>query len=135
MKNCDLFRTEKELQEKWGFFSAMEKKPSGITFTQWACFKDADLALQDKYMKPRLCKHSVGSGEEYVLVLGPRLDKWNNQSLVYLDYIDPRGVRNFGHVDTFRECDIPTEIIDIAKAMVVEEMKHKCPLMGGKENA
>lgn len=130
MKNCELFTTEKELQEKWGFFCALPKKPKGTTFTQWACFKDADLALQDKFMKPRLFKHKIGYGEEYALVLGPRLDMWSNQSLVYLDYINSSGVRSYGHVDTFEECDIPTEVIDIAKAMVVEEMKHKCPLMG-----
>lgn len=134
MKNCDIFKTEKELQEKWGFFCALPAKPDGITFTQWACFKDADLALQDKFMKPRLFKHKIGDGEEYALVLGPRLDMWNSQALVYLDYINSNGVRSYGHVDTFKECDIPTEVINIAKAMVIEEMKHKCPLMGGKEN-
>lgn len=135
MKNCELFTTEKELQEKWGFFSAMEKKPNGITFTQWACFKDADLALQDKFMKPRLFKHITSLRDEYAIVLGPRLDKWNNSSLVYVDYIDPFGCRSYDHVDNFKECDIPTEIINIAKSMVIEEMKSKCPLMGGKENA
>lgn len=135
MKNCDLFKTEKELQEKWGFFSALPKVPDGTTFAWWACYKDADLALQDKFMKPRLFKHKVDIGEEYALVLGPRLDMWNNQALVYLDYINSSGVRSYGHVDTFKECGIPTEIINIAKAMVVEEMKLMCPLMGGKENA
>lgn len=134
MKNCELFNTEKELQEKWGFFSAIEKKPGGITFTQWTCLKDADLALQDKFMKPKLFRHITNLRDEYAIVLGPRLDKWHNSSLVYVDYIDPFGCRGYDHVDNFKECDIPTEIIDIAKAMVIEEMKHKCPLMGGKEN-
>jgi hypothetical protein len=135
MKNCELFKTEKELQEKWGFFSALPEIPRGTTFTQWACFKDADLALQDKFMKPRLFRYVSSTRNEYALVLGPRLDKWNNCSLVYVDYISASGNRSFDHVDHFKECDIPTEIINIAKAMVVEEMKHKCPLMVGKENA
>ena len=56
-------------------------------------------------------------------------------SLVYVDYIDARGVRAFTHVSHFKECDIPTEIVNIAKAMVIEEMKSKCPLIAGKENA
>lgn len=135
MKNCDIFRTEEELQEKWRFFVALPEIPKGTTFTQWACFKDADLALQDRFMKPKLFKMVVGGCEEYALVLGPRLDKWQNGALVFVDYINSHGVRSFTHVDYFRDCDIPTEIINIAKAMVVEEMKHKCPLMGEKENA
>lgn len=135
MKNCDIFKTEKELQEKWGFFSALPDKPDGITFTQWACFKDADLALQDKFAKPRLFRLVVCGTMQYALALGPRLDKWQNGALVFVDYIDSKGVRAFTHVDYFKDCDIPHEIIDIAKAMVVEEMKSKCPLMGGKEDA
>ena len=135
MRNCDIFKTEKELQEKWRFFSALPEKPNGTTFTQWACYKDADLALQDKFTKPKLFKMDVCGCEEYALALGPRLDKWQNTALVYVDYINSRGVRSFAHADYFRECDIPTEIINIEKAMVVEEMKSKCPLMSGKENA
>lgn len=134
MKNCELFTTEKKLHEKWRLFCSAPHKGE-ITFTQWACFKDADLALQDKFMKPRLFKHVTSFHNDYALVLGPRLDKWHDKSLVYVDYIDANGSRSFDHVDNFKECDIPTEIINIAKTMVVEEMKCKCPLMGGKENA
>ena len=134
MRNCDIFKTEKELREKWDFFCALPARPDGITFTRWACFKGADLALQDKFMKPRLFRHKSSTRDKYALVLGPCLDKWNGDALVYVDYIDADGVHYFDHVDQFEECDIPYEIIDIAKAMVVEEMKHKCPLMGGNEN-
>lgn len=129
MRNCELFKTEKELQEKWGFFSALPNKPDGATFAWWACYKDADPALQDKFMKPRLFKHITSFRDEYVLVLGPNLDTWHRESLVYINYIDAHGVCNHDHVDNFKECDMPTEIIDIAKAMVIKEMKSKCPLM------
>lgn len=135
MKNCDIFKTEKELQEKWRFFSSLPEIPKGTTFTQWACYKDADLAIQDKFMKPRLFNHVTSFHNDYALVLGPRLDKWHNSSLVYVDYIDANGSRGFDHVNNFKECDIPTEIVNIAKAMVVEDMKRMCPLIGGKENA
>ena len=131
MKNCELFTTEKELKEKWDLRKKMAPNDTeGLTFTQWACFADADLALQDKYLKSGLfnLKGGIG-GARCVLGLGPQWDRCQNQAFVYVRYVDENGTYNWSHVDSLDPCGIPSSIMGIARALVIEEFsKVKCPL-------
>jgi len=126
MKNCELFKTEEELQKKWELRQKLAPNtPEGLTFVQWACYNDADLALQDQFLKPGLF---IRENNEYVLVSGPRPDSLLRDSLVYVNYTNRYGNRGWDSAESLKQCTMPPGIMDLAKALVLEELKAKCPL-------
>lgn len=125
MKNCELFKTEEELQKKWELRRKLAPNtPEGLTFAQWACYNDADLALQDKFLKPGLF---IRDGE-YVLVNGPQPDKYLKDSLVYVTYTNRNGHRSWDYAENLKQCTMPAGVLDLAKALVLKELRAKCPL-------
>lgn len=126
MKNCELFNTEEELQKKWELRQKLAPNTSKcLTFARWACYINADLALQDQFLKPGLFIRN----DEYVLVNGPRPDNLSLDSLVYVNYTDRNGNHLWDCAEQFKPCTMPAGVLDLAKALVLEEIRAKCPLL------
>ena len=123
MKNCTLFDTEEKLREVWERRKLITKEDDSL-FVKWACFWEADVALQDKFMTGRLLKHKG----RYVVSVGVENNRCGN-AFFSVNCISAEGSVSSILAAELEESDYPQCIIDLAKAVVIEEMKAKCPML------
>ena len=126
MKNCDIFHDEETLHKKWEERKKLLGFDDDKDFLRWACLIDKpDYALQDKFSYGKL----LIMGDHYVLSQGPARSGLPNSSeqIIMVNYLDPNGKTYWDDYSAFKDARIPDDVLSIAKAMFLKEMKSKCP--------
>lgn len=138
MKNHELFMTVPALHEAWArreeITNGQDKErryiPGGIL--EWACFWDADTALDPK-LKPgalveltgiNLTDYPEGS---FGIVVRPVLG-YLNQPITRLRVKMADGKDAEIEAKYLRPSELPAEVMQLARNQLLEEAREKCPL-------
>ena len=146
MKNCELFTSVAALHEAWakreefanGVSTEEQRRkylPSSIL--EWACFWDADTALDPK-LKPGTLVKLTGAKLTFYpegsfgIVVRPRMGCLN-VPITELDVTMSDGKVVKIDAKYLRPSELPEEVMQLARHQLMDEMKAACPLYG-KEN-
>ena len=139
MKNCGLFTTVPALQEAWAkreeITNGKDRKYLPQSILEWACFWDADTALDPK-LKPgtlvELSKISLTNYPEgsFGIVVRPLLG-YLNQPIKRLLVKMADGKEAEIEAEYLKPSELPAEVLQLARNQVAEEIKAKCPLCKG----
>jgi len=138
MKNHELFTTVPKLQEAWARREEItkgqdkERKYLPESILHWACFWDADTAL-DPRLKPgtlvvltgiNLTGYPEGS---FGIVVKPILG-YLNQPITILQVKMADGKDAEIESKYLRPSELPAEVMQLARNQLLEEAREKCPL-------
>lgn len=136
MKNCELFTTVPALHEAWArreeITKGKDSKYLPGSILEWACFWDADTALDQK-LKPgtlvELVKISLTDYPEgsFGIVVRPLLG-YLNQPITRLVVKMADGKNAEIESCYLKPSELPAEVLQLARNQVAEEIKAKCPL-------
>jgi len=138
MKNHELFTTVPKLYEAWARREEITKDkdeerkyiPGGIV--EWACFWDADTAL-DPRLKPGTLVELTGINltgypeGSFGIVVRPILG-YLNQPITILQVKMADGRSAEIEAKYLRPSELPAEVMQLARNQLLEEAREKCPL-------
>ena len=135
-KNCELFTTVPALHEAWARREEITNGKDGKylpgSILEWACFWDADTALDPK-LKPgtlvELAKVSLTDYPEgsFGIVVRPLLG-YLNQPITKLVVKMADGKNAEIESCYLKPSELPAEVLQLARNQIMEEAKAKCPL-------
>ena len=135
-KNCELFTTVPALQEAWArreeITKGKDSKYLPGSILDWACFWDADTALDPK-LKPgtlvQLTKISLADYPEgsYGIVVKPLLG-YLDRPIIRLQVKMADGRDAQIEAMYLMPAELPAEVLQLARNQIMEEAKAKCPL-------
>lgn len=139
MKNCELFTTVPALHKAWAQREEItkdkgdkERKYVPESILSWACFWDADTALDPKLKPGALVELSgislMGYPEgSFGIVVRPVLE-YLNQPITKLLVKMADGKDAEIDAKYLRPSSLPEGVLQLARNQIAEEMKAKCPL-------
>lgn len=136
MKNCELFTTVPALHEAWARREEITdgKDPKYLpgSILEWACFWDADTALDPKLKPGTLVKLTGINLTDYPegsfgIVVRPILG-YLNQPITILKVKMADGREAEIKACHLKPSELPAEVLQLARNQIMEEAKAKCPL-------
>lgn len=135
MKNCELFNSEERLKAAWARLRNLVSGTRDEDFTRWACFGEAETALQPKFDAGRLLTYVESGGNspgevKYCLSRGPSRQTINDAH-IYVEVVTATNREGFPlPADRLEPAALPKGVMALARAQVIEEIKAKCPVLG-----
>lgn len=138
MKNCELFTTVRDLCEAWARREQITKgldeehKYTPKSILDWACFRDADTALDPKLKPGTLVKLTGISLMRYPagslgIVVRPIMGCLS-QPIVKLIVKMADGRDAEIEAAYLTPSELPAEVLQLARNQIAEEAKASCPL-------